>query len=141
MTFSSPLLFTQLDPSKANSRSHVSEPDCSSQPGSAPAHPTLPEAAWLGTLRHRSETRVQGLRGGTGATQADSSDMVTSPSLQHNLDAAQPEGTGQERQSKISRGKNTPAFIKRKVTGYLARLRSHIFKRKLPGISGNHEDF
>lgn len=70
--------------------------------------------------------------------QADSSGKIINPSLQHNLDATQLKGTGEELQSKISQGKNIPAFIKRKVTGYLAQ--SHIFKRKLPGKSGNHED-
>lgn len=58
VTFSSPLLFTQLDLSKANSRSHISEPDCSSQPGSGPAHSTHADAAWPGTRWHRSETRA-----------------------------------------------------------------------------------
>lgn len=45
------------------------------------------------------------------AVQADSSDKIINPSLQHNLHATQLKGAGEERQSKISQGENIPAFI------------------------------
>lgn len=73
--------------------------------------------------------------------QADSSDKIINPSLQHNPDATQLKGTGEEQQSKISHGKSSPAFIQRKVTGYLVLLQSHFQKEIARAISGSHEDF
>lgn len=61
--------------------------------------------------------------------QDDSLDKITSPSLEHNVDATKLKGTREKQQSKISQGKkNYSCIYRQKMTGYFACLQSYIFR-------------
>lgn len=68
--------------------------------------------------------------------QDDSLDKITSPSLQHNVDATKLKGTRGKQQSKTSQGKkNYFCIYRQKMTGYFAHLQSYIFRARTCFIS------
>lgn len=73
VTLPCPLLFTRLDPSRANRRSHICEPDLGSRAGQCPSF--HPHTALAGDMALQS-----GSRGcDTPDMQADSSDKIINP--------------------------------------------------------------